>query len=210
LLCFGAATALMLWARPRRRRVSPIGRARRWTLALALALTVAAGCLGFPAWASLVAGIGLGIGLEPLPPRAPGAGGPLLWLATVVLAPVFEEILYRERLLLDLRGAMGAPCALAASTFAFAISHLDAWSVLATACIGLALGVLALVTRCVWLCVALHAGLNLASVLQGAPPVRLAPALATSAALGWTLLLSAVGLSLGTRSTQTPGPPEPR
>ncbi len=55
---------------------------------------------------------------------------------------------------------------------------------------------LALVGRSVWLCVALHSGLNLASVLQGAPPVRLAPAPAVGAAAGCVLLLSALYLQL--------------
>jgi len=194
LLSFGAATALVLWRRARGDRPCAAGTGRAGALPLALGL--AAGYLSFPAWVSLVSGIGLRIGLEPLPARVPGAGGAALWLAAVVLAPLFEEILYREQLLSSLRAATGALPALALSTLAFAISHLEAWSVLATACVGLVLGVLALVGRSVWLCVALHAGLNLASVLQGAPPVRFAPAPAASAAAGCVLLLSAVCLQL--------------
>jgi membrane protease YdiL (CAAX protease family) len=194
LLSFGAATVLVLWRRAGGDRPYSAGTGRGGTLPLALGL--AAGYLSFPAWVSLVSGIGLRIGLEPVPARAPGAGGASLWLAAVVLAPLFEEILYREHLLSSLRAATGALPALALSTLAFAISHLEAWSVLATACVGLALGVLALVGRSVWLCVALHAGLNLASVLQGAPPVRFAPAPAAGAVAGWVLLLSALYLRL--------------
>jgi len=194
LLSFGAATALVLWRRARGDRPCPAGTGRAGALPLVLGL--AAGYLSFPAWVSLVSGIGLQIGLEPLPARAPGAGGAALWLAAVVLAPLFEEILYREHLLSSLRAAAGVLPALVLSTLAFAISHLETWSVLATACVGLALGVVALVGRSVWLCVALHAGLNLASVLQGAPPVRFTPTPAAGAVAGWVLLLSALYLDL--------------
>jgi membrane protease YdiL (CAAX protease family) len=192
LLSFGVATALVLWRRARGDRPRPT--ATRRVGALSLTLGLAAGYLSFPAWVSLVSGIGLRIGLEPLPARAPGAGGAALWLAAVVLAPLFEEILYREHLLSSLRAAAGPLPALALSTLAFAISHLEAWSVLATACVGLVLGVVALVGRSVWLCVALHAGLNLASMLQGAPPVRLAPPAAVGAVGGGGLLLAALYL----------------
>ena len=114
-----------------------------------------------------------GSGCDPRRPhRVPD--DPLLLAAVLGLAPVFEELLYRERLLLALRTRVGAGLAVAISSLLFALPHLEPWSVLATSLVGLVLGALMLVGGSVALCIGLHAGLNLAAVVCGIPPARLA------------------------------------
>ena len=55
------------------------------------------------------------LGLRPVPPP-PRPEDPLLLVAVLGLAPVFEELLYRERLLLALRARVGAGLAVAISS----------------------------------------------------------------------------------------------
>lgn len=184
VLSFGAATWLMLAARP-----------ASGTAAMRPGVVVAGALAGFasyPAWAFLIVWVGLGIGLPPRLGAPPGAGSPLLWVATLVLAPVFEELLYRGRLLPALRARIGALPAIAASSLLFALPHLDPWNVLGTFCVGLMLGSVQLTSGSTALCIALHAGLNGACLLLGVPPVRELLAPLTSAALGGALLVGAV------------------
>jgi membrane protease YdiL (CAAX protease family) len=96
----------------------------------------------------------------------------LLLVAVLGLAPVFEELLYRERLLLALRTRTGALLAVTISSLLFALPHLEPWSVLTTSLVGLALGALMLASGSVALCIGLHAGLNLAAIVCGIPPAR--------------------------------------
>ena len=183
LLLFGAAlraplavtylacVALLGWMRPR-------GRLRPAPLAVGLA--GASGFVALPAWLVLVAWCGAALGLAP-----PGrVASPPAWLAHAVLAPLFEEWLYRERLLPALRARLGAPLALVVSSAAFAAPHLEPWSVLATFSVGLALGGVFLASGRAALCVAAHAGLNTAALACGLPPWRwaLPPAWAAFAA----------------------------
>jgi membrane protease YdiL (CAAX protease family) len=176
---FAACAMLLVWARPRARaRGSP----------LAAALAAAAGFAALPAWLALVWALGSGLGLAPLtlvPAAAPDAG---VWLANVALAPLFEELLHRERLLPALRARVGTPLALVASSALFAAPHLDPWSVLTTFCVGLALGGVLLGTGRVGLCIAYHAGLNAAALVCGLPPARAALAPLDALLLGGLLL----------------------
>lgn len=171
-----ACGALLLWTRPRAGlRPAP----------LAAALAGAAGFVALPAWLALVWWIGTSLGWPPPAPLAPERT-PAAWLAHVVLAPLFEELLHRERILPALRARLGAPLALVLSSAAFAAPHLEAWSVLTTFGVGLALGGLFLATGRVGPCIAAHAGLNAAALACGLPPQRwaLAPELAALAAGG--------------------------
>jgi membrane protease YdiL (CAAX protease family) len=170
-----ACAALLVWARPRAGvRPAP----------LAVLLAGAAGFVALPAWLALVWWTGTRLGWPPPPVPAPPAGG--AWLAHAVLGPLFEELLYRERLLPALRARIGAPLALGLSSAAFAAPHLEAWSVLTTFGVGLALGGLFLATGRVGPCIAAHAGLNAAALVCGLPPRRwaLAPEPAALAAGG--------------------------
>jgi len=167
LISFAAATALVLATRRRRS-----GRAPGAAAGLA-ALGALAGFASYPVWALAIGTAGLALGLDPVPPP-PRPRDPLLLVAVLGLAPVFEELLYRERLLPALRARLGAGVALALSSLLFALPHLEPWPMLATGLIGLALGALRLAGGAVAPCIGMHAGLNLAAILCGIPPSRLA------------------------------------
>jgi membrane protease YdiL (CAAX protease family) len=179
LLSFAAVTGLVVATRRNRRHL-----ARRRAAGLA-ALAALAGFASYPLWIAIIGAAGAMLGLRPVRPP-PRPDDPLLLVATLGLAPVFEELLYRERVLLALRSRIGDGLALAISSLLFALPHLEAWSMLATGVVGLALGALMLASGSLALCIGLHAGLNLAAVVCGIPPA------------GWVLpewlaLLSGVG-----------------
>ena len=77
------------------------------------------------------------------------------------------------------------------TSWLFALPHLEAWSMLGALLVGLSLGWVRLAFGCVAPCIGLHAGLNLASLLCGTPPMRFA--LPKSAAL---LLLALSALAI--------------
>jgi membrane protease YdiL (CAAX protease family) len=160
---FLLATALVLRTRTSGRPSSP-GRA-----AALLAMGGLIGFAGYPAWVALIVWTGRQIGL-PHAEALTAPRAPLLLFSTLVLAPVFEEILYRERLLTALTPLAGAPLAVLLTSALFALPHLTSWSVLTTFLVGLTLGVVAHCGRSVALCIGVHMGLNLAAVLCGAPP----------------------------------------
>jgi membrane protease YdiL (CAAX protease family) len=129
-----------------------------------LGLGVLAGGLSYPLWIGLIAAVGMAIGLE-APRTFPERSGVLLGAATVVVAPVFEEILYRGHLLRALRRRFGAAAAVLLSSAAFAVSHLEPWAMLGSFVVGLGLGTLMCCLGSVAPCIGLHAGLNLAAWL---------------------------------------------
>jgi membrane protease YdiL (CAAX protease family) len=176
---YAACGALLIWARPR-------ARGRRSPFAAALVGT--AGFAALPAWLALVWMLGSALGLARPGRAAYGAPDAWLWLANVALAPLFEELLHRERLLPALRRRIGAPLALLASSALFAAPHLEPWSLLTTFCVGLVLGGVFLAVGRVELCIAYHAGLNAAALVQGLPPARAALAPFGSALVGGLLL----------------------
>jgi membrane protease YdiL (CAAX protease family) len=163
-LSFAACGALVLAARRERR--APVTPAR----VAALLLAFAAGIASLGTWVAVLAPVGRALGLPPRAPMAPFGSEPLLWLAAAVLAPLFEELLYRERLLPALAPHAGRAGALVLSSAAFALPHLEPWSLLAAFACGLLLGSLFLATRSVALCIAYHAGVNVAVGLSGVPP----------------------------------------
>jgi membrane protease YdiL (CAAX protease family) len=182
LVGIAGACLLLLGGDPHPQRLRP-----------ALAPMLLAGVAGFaslPGWLVLLAPIGSALGL---PPRAAlaAAPGPLRMLCDVGLGPLLEEALYRARLLPALRTALGAPLALLLSSALFALPHGDPWLVLAAFGVGLALGAAFLATRSLALCVAYHAGLNLAAAawLRGLFP-PLSPAAASL--LAWLLFGAAI------------------
>ncbi len=166
-LSFGAVTALVVATRRRESEREP---ARAAALG---ALGALVGFVSFPTWILLIGVMGSGLGLRPVPPPA-RPDDPLMLLSVLALAPVFEELLYRERLLLALRERVGAGLAVAISSLCFALPHLEPWAMLATGSVGLGLGALMLARRSLALCIGLHAGLNLAAVVCGIPPSRFA------------------------------------
>ena len=205
--CYAASAVLLVAVRRRPLAASSLAGA---------SLAAAAGFAALPAWLAVLWWIGRQLGLPPAPP-AHGTAGATAWLAHVALAPLFEELLYRERVLPALRARVGAPLALLASSALFAAPHLEPWSVLTTFAVGLVLGGVFLATGRVELCIAYHAGLNAALLVCGLPPLRaaLAPALAALAgaallglACGWTRGLAA--RTRGPAMARTPSAAQPR
>jgi len=175
---FGADLALLgafLFAVALVLDVSVLGRAARPALPASLFALgglagfslVVAGCVSF---ATLAAGNGWA------PPDAapPGSGAPIHWAAVVLVAPVFEELLYRERLLRAFRAAVGGIPAVLLTSSLFAISHLEPPLVLAAFAVGAALGAVRLCFGSIALCIGIHAGLNAASIACGLAPLRCA------------------------------------
>lgn len=183
-------------------------RASRPCLAM-LFLAAAAGFTSYGAWIALIAGTGSLLGLEP---RAPSAGrfGALEITAALVLAPVVEELLYRERLLPSLRVRLGTPLALTLSSAAFAIPHIESWQVLGTFLVGMALGAIYLGFRSAAVCIAIHTGLNAAGLAEASSLRWLPSALAATpwvsavAALACMLLASRLDRSRRKRPRSAP------
>jgi membrane protease YdiL (CAAX protease family) len=182
---FAALAAWLTAARPS--RGSPL---RGLVLA---GLAGAAGYLSAPAWMAGVGMIGLSLGWSPLAPAPPGSAGLGHWVCAVGLGPWLEELLYRERLLRALRPA-GPVLSIGATSLLFALPHSNRWSVLAAGVLGLALGSLMWRSGALSLCIGYHAGLNLAALACGVPPVRWALAPVASAVFGTALLLTAKAL----------------
>ena len=95
-------------------------------------------------------------------------GLPWLYLAVVVAAPVFEELLFRGFLLPGLAAALGAVGAALLSSAAFALLHLqyDLFDMSSVFVLGLLLAAVRLKTGSTLLTIALHAATNLVATLQ--------------------------------------------
>lgn len=148
--CAGA-TMLVALARDREAAL-PDTRARRAT---GLALGALAGYAVFSAARALV-------------PWAPGPGASvdgtaLALLAVVGLSPVFEEILYRDRLLRALRPLCGGPGAVLASAVLGAVAHVQPTAMPVPFALGVVTGTLVVTTGSLPLAVGVHAGWNLAA-----------------------------------------------
>jgi len=159
LLVFSCSAALLIVTR----RPSLV-RPRLPDVAL-LALTVTLGFAGHLPLRAAIALLGFALGLAPIPAAPPGASGSPLLLAVVVAAPVFEELLYRERLLdaiaatpLRTGGAVFLTSAL------FALTHLTPWQMLGSFLVGVVLALIRRVSGTVTACIGFHVGLNLRSV----------------------------------------------
>jgi membrane protease YdiL (CAAX protease family) len=156
LLVFCLAAALVLATRP----PSPVRLRPRDAARFGVAIAV-----GFAVHPFLCAGIalvGLALGLDPSTATPSGAGGLPLLIAVVVVAPVFEELLYRERLL-DAFAAtsLGRGGAALLSSALFAVTHLTPWQVLGTFLVGMLLALTRRFSRKISACIGIHAGLNL-------------------------------------------------
>jgi membrane protease YdiL (CAAX protease family) len=159
-----------------------------------LVLGFFSGFVSYPGWVVLVWLAGSALGLPagtPTSGRAPW----LFWLALVLFAPVFEELLYREHVQSLARKHLGGAASVAVSSVLFAISHVQEWSVLNALLAGVLLGSVRLASGSVLLCIALHAGFNLATLACGLPPERFSLSPPWSSLLAWAALLGALGLS---------------
>lgn len=107
-----------------------------------------------------------------LVPWAPGPGAAVdesafVLLAVVGLSPVFEEILYRDRLLRALRPLCGTPGAVLASAVLGAVAHVQPAAMPVPLALGVVTGTLVVWTGSLPLAVGLHAGWNLAATAPG-------------------------------------------
>lgn len=159
LVAFLSAAALLLPLRPARPRP---GAKRQIFL---LAMGVVTGFTSFPAWLALIRATGWMLSLAPAVPSSLGGGSPFSYVSVVLLAPVFEELLYRERLLGALSPTIGAFPAVLATSALFALSHVEPWPVLGTLIVGLGLGAVMCMSGSVALCIGAHAGLNVAAIV---------------------------------------------
>lgn len=153
LLAFGLCTGAALWGH----RTGP---GTRRAAAFTGATGLAAGWALLPALSAGVLWAGHALGI-PGPEPAGGGPGWLFLLATAVLAPTFEEIVYRERLLPALAQVLGPGPALLLSSAAFALPHSTPWATLGSFMAGLVLGSAMLVHGKLALCIGMHAGFNL-------------------------------------------------
>ena len=154
LVAFCLAAWLVLVTRRERRR-------RPWRrVACTSSLGVATGYASLPAWAAAIGALGLLLGLDTLEASRPGRYSS--WIVTVGVAPVLEELLYRERLQSALGPKIGSPAAVLVSSALFALPHIEPWAVLGTFVVGIALGAMFSATGSIALCIGVHAGLNAA------------------------------------------------
>ena len=163
LLVFSCSAALLIVTR----RPSLV-RLRLSDAAL-LALTIALGFAGHSLLRAGIALVGLALGLAPSLVAPPGGSGLPLLVAVVVAAPVFEELLYRERLLDAIAATplrMGGAVLLTSALFA--LTHLSPWQMLGSFLVGVVLALIRRVSGTVTACIGFHVGLNLRSVWDSA------------------------------------------
>jgi membrane protease YdiL (CAAX protease family) len=157
---YALATALVLATG------TPTGlRAHGWGRKVGLGVLV--GVTSWPGWLLVLGAAFETLGLSsPTGSLALGAAG---WAASIVLAPVFEELLYRERLLAALEARIGPLLAIALTSVLFALPHVELHAIVATTHVGLLLGAVRVALGSVVPCVGLHAGLNVGAWLSAAP-----------------------------------------
>jgi membrane protease YdiL (CAAX protease family) len=163
LLVFALAAALLIATRrPLRARPQPRDAVLLW-------LGIALGFAVHPAFCRAIALVGLALGLGPGLPSTPGGVGVPLLVAVLVMAPLFEELLYRERLLdaIAVTPLGGGGAALLSSAL-FALTHLTPWPMLGSFLVGMALALARRISRSIAACIGLHAGLNLRPIWDGA------------------------------------------
>jgi membrane protease YdiL (CAAX protease family) len=154
-----------------------------------LALGALAGFTGYPAAIACFTASAGTAGWAALGSAAPETGGAAHGAVAILLAPVLEELLYREHLLLALRAAATGGLAVPIASLLFALPHLAPPMVLASFFAGLVLGIARLLSGSVALCIGIHAGLNAAAFVCGHPPLRWALPVGWSAALATAQLL---------------------
>jgi membrane protease YdiL (CAAX protease family) len=163
-----------------------------------LSLGVLAGFAGYPAAVACSTALAGATGWVVLGSASPGAGGVARGVVAILLAPVLEELLYREHLLLAFRAAVGGGLAVPIASLFFALPHLAPPVVFASFFAGLVLGIARLLSGSIALCIGIHAGLNSAAFVCGHPPLRWALPVAWSAAVATAALSAALfGVAAG-------------
>jgi len=122
------------------------------------ALGLSVGLVTCPAWLAVLAWPFQGLGLL-CPPIRPDGSWPAL-LAACLLAPLFEEALYRGCLLPEWSLRLGRLRAVGLTSVLFALPHFTWCAALPPLCVGVVLGTVQLRFRSLAFCVGYHAGLN--------------------------------------------------
>ena len=167
-LAFLAASscALVIMVLARHRRV-PLFTFRSLSFFFLGALSAATLAVGLLAFARLTVPHYSGLG-EPYA-RLLSTGAAVrdpVWLVSVlIITPLFEEILYRERILLSLPDSWNASGRVLLTSALWAISHISPVRMLVPFVSGIALGTLMLRTRSLALCVGAHVGVNAVAAL---------------------------------------------
>jgi membrane protease YdiL (CAAX protease family) len=186
-LSFYLATLVALWPDPgaagRRRSQLSGRRLREWVFdrahrcsaqpgasrhALAFGLAVLAGWFSHPALLLLITGLGVTAGARAPTPSGVPVETLRVGFSLIVLAPLFEEWLYRGRLLPLCALRFGTIPAVLIASVAFALPHLRPWPVFGALIAGLILGLTRLHAGSVGPCMGLHAGWNAAACLADA------------------------------------------
>jgi membrane protease YdiL (CAAX protease family) len=157
-----AGTVVALWPGPRSHHLRGRPQARVRAAAAAL-LALGGGAATHAALLQAICGLGLALGLSSPAPRGGAPTSLAGWIALVVLAPVLEETLYRGRLQPACQAYLGPAAAVSIATLAFALPHGGPWPMLGAAVTGGLLGAVRLRVRGIAVCVAIHAGWNLAA-----------------------------------------------
>lgn len=151
--------------------IPPGLRAHGWARRIGVGVLI--GFASWPSWLFVLGEVFEALGLSsPTRSLALGAAG---WAAILLLAPIFEELLYRERLLAALRRRIGSCLAIVVTSAFFALPHVEPHALVATTLVGLALGAVRVALGSVAPCVGLHAGLNVGAWLTAAPWAQPSP-----------------------------------
>ena len=136
---------------------------------------------------------------------------PLSLLLTVILSPIFEELMFRGMILGRLR-RYGDGFAVAASALLFGMVHGNLFQMPYACAVGVVLGWAAVRSGRLWQCILLHAGVNLLS--SGVLPLAGRLGMEATVSLGvwlltcfgvWRLICRRAGLGRLNRSMRSPG-----
>lgn len=202
LAASAVALALLVWWRPS----APDSRR---TGLVACGLAMAAGFASYPSWIALTlvaGGLGGFESIDPVPPSVFSLATLPYVAVQLGMAPLFEELLFRERLVSALRASVGALGAVVISSLLFAAAHGEPWRALGALLVGVMLGAVYHRTGSLGWCVAYHLGLNGAAMLCGSPPTRWAMPPGVSLVCG----IGLAGLSLWVLSSVAASRLEPR
>lgn len=94
-----------------------------------------------------------------LVPRA--AATPAASATAILLSPLFEEHLFRTRVLMWIRSGLGSGSAVLGSSLLFAAAHGSPWMTVNAFLLGTLLGIVRIASGEVYPCIGLHMGVNL-------------------------------------------------
>lgn len=115
-----------------------------------------------------------------------------IFMSTCVLAPIFEELIFRK-VLLDRLRPFGDKVAILYSGIAFGLMHMNFQQIFFATAVGFLLGYLLVRTNNIWYCVGLHFVFNLSSAIL-LPLVESMTRTNAIIVIGYTILLLALSV----------------